>query len=72
MLELWKDSSSFLHHDNASSHTALVIGDNFSKNSTDVILQPLYPPDPALCDYCLFSKLKTPLRGQRFDTIEEI
>ena len=29
--DLWKDNSWFLHHDNAPSHTALVIRDHFRK-----------------------------------------
>lgn len=70
--ELWKDNSWFLHHDNAPSHTALVIRDHFAKNSTHTVPQPPYSPDLAPCDFWLFSKLKRPLRGHRFDTIEEI
>ena len=31
-----------------------------------------YSPDLAPCDFWLFPKLKIPLRGHRFDTIEEI
>ncbi|KAK5650005.1 hypothetical protein RI129_001034 [Pyrocoelia pectoralis] len=56
--ELWAANSWFLHHDNAPSHTALVLRDHFVKNST--------------IDFCLFAKLKGPLRGHRFDTIEVI
>ena len=48
--DLWKDNSWFLHHDNAPSHTALVLRDYFAKNSTHVVLQPSYSPDLAPCD----------------------
>ena len=34
--------------------------------------KPPYSPDLAPCDFCLFPKLKRPLLGHRFDTIEEI
>ncbi|KAG5309892.1 MOS1T transposase, partial [Acromyrmex insinuator] len=61
-----------LHHDNAPSHTSLVVRDHFAKNSTHIIPQPPYSPDLAPCDFWLFSKLKRPLRGHRFETIEEI
>ncbi|KAG5309479.1 MOS1T transposase, partial [Acromyrmex insinuator] len=61
-----------LHYDNAPSHTSLVVRDHFAKNSTHIILQPPYSPDLAPCDFWLFSKLKRPLRGHRFETIEEI
>jgi transposase len=70
--ELWKDNSWFLHHDNAPSHTALVLRDHFAKNSTHIVPQPPYSPDLAPCDFWLFPKLKRPLRGHRFDSIEEI
>ena len=35
--ELWANNSCFLHHDNAPSHTALVLRDHFVKNSTHII-----------------------------------
>jgi len=70
--ELWADNSWFLHHDNAPSHTALILRDHFVKNSTRIVPQPPYSPDLAPCDFWLFPKLKRPLRGHRFDTIEEI
>ena len=59
-------------HDNASSHTALVLRDHFAKNSTHIVPQPPYSPDFAPCDFWLFPKFKRPFRGHRFDTIEEI
>ena len=68
----WADNSWFLHHDNVASHTALVLCDHFAKNSTHIIPQPPYSPDLAPCDFWLFPKLKRPLQGHRFDTIEEI
>ena len=68
----WAGNSWFLHHDNAPSHTALVYRDHFAKNSTHIVPQPQYSPDLALCDFWLFPKLKRPLRGHRFDTIEQI
>ena len=70
--DLWKENSWFLHHDNAPSHSALVIRDHFAKNFTHIVPQPPYPPDLAPCDFWLFNKMKRPLRGHRFDTIEEI
>ena len=36
-------------------------------------LSPLpYSPDLALCDFWLFPKLKSPLKGKRFQTVDEI
>jgi hypothetical protein len=37
-----------------------------------VIPHPPYSPDLAPCDYFLFPKMKSKLKGRRFDTIEEI
>ena len=34
--------------------------------------QPLYSVDLALVDFFIFPKLKTPMKGKRFPTIEEI
>ena len=56
----------FLHHDNAPSHTALVLRDHFVKNSTHIFPQPPYSPD------FLLAKLKGPLRGTCFESIDEI
>ena len=36
------------------------------------VTQPPYNPDLAPCDFCLFPKLKSPLKGKRFQTIDEI
>lgn len=44
----------------------------FAKNSTNIVPQPPYSPDLAPCDFWLFSKLKRPLRGNRFESIEDI
>ena len=68
----WADNSWFLHHDNAPSHTALVLRDHFAKNSTHIVPQPRYSPDLAPCDFWLFRKVERQLQGHRFDTIEKI
>ena len=61
-----------MHHDNAPSHTTLVLRDHFAKNSTHIVPQPPYSPNLSPCDFWLFRKLKRPLRGHSLDTIEEI
>ncbi|EFN84732.1 hypothetical protein EAI_10534, partial [Harpegnathos saltator] len=53
-------------------HTALVLREHFAKNSTHIVPQPPYSPDLAPCDFWLLNKLKRPLWGHRFDSIEEI
>ena len=66
------DNSWFFHHDNAPSHTELVLRDHFARKSTHIVPQPPYSPDLAPCNFLLFFNLKKPLRGHCFDTNEEI
>ncbi|EFN78101.1 Histone-lysine N-methyltransferase SETMAR, partial [Harpegnathos saltator] len=61
-----------LHHDNARSHTSTLVREFLSKNSTNVAPQAPYSPDMAPCDLFLFPLLKKPLRGQRFESIEDM
>ena len=43
-----------------------------AKNKTVIMTQPPYSADLAPDGFFLFSKLKTPMKGKRFATIEEI
>ncbi|KAG5344387.1 SETMR methyltransferase, partial [Acromyrmex heyeri] len=43
-----------------------------AKNNTLMMPQPPYSSDLAPCDFFLFSKLKRPMKGRRYATIEEI
>lgn len=70
--ELWKNNSWILHHDNAPCHKAIIVTEFLTKNSTNIIDQAPYSPDMAPCDFFLFPKLKLPLRGRRFESIEAI
>jgi len=65
--ELWENQTLVLHHDNAPVDASLLI-----RNRTSVVLHPPYSPDLAPADFFLFPKLKTTLKGRRFQTIEEI
>ncbi|KAG5347613.1 MOS1T transposase, partial [Acromyrmex charruanus] len=62
----------FLHHDNAPAHTSLLVREFLAKNNTLMMPQPPYSPDLAPCDFFLFPKLKRPMKGRRYATIEEI
>ena len=44
----------------------------FVKHKSTQVTQPRYSPDLAPCDFWLFPKLKSPLKGKRFQTISEI
>ena len=69
--DLWKNKNWLLHHDNAH-HTSLLVRKFLTKNNTLMMPQPPYSPDLALCDFFLFPKLKRPMKGRRYATIEEI
>lgn len=70
--ELWINNSWIFHDDNAPSHRAAIVTEFKAKNATNTIDQPPYSPDLAPSDYFLFPKLKLPLRGTRFESIESI
>jgi transposase len=61
-----------LHHDNAPAHASLLIRSYLAKYQTSVVLHPPYSPDLAPGDFFLFPKLKTTLKGRRFETNEKI
>ena len=70
--ELWENRTSMLHHDNALARASLLIRSYLAKQKTSVVPEPPYSPDLAPAKFFLFPKLKTTLKGRRFQTIEEI
>ena len=70
--DLWNNKNWLLHHDNAPAHTSLLVRKFLAKTNTLMMLQPPYSPDLAPCDFFLFPKLKRPMKGRRYPTIEEI
>jgi len=61
-----------LHHDNAPAHASLLIRSYPAKHQTYVVPHPPYSPDSPPADFFLLPKLKTTLKGRRFQTIEKI
>jgi len=59
-----------LHHDNAPAHSVLSTREFLADKQIPIVPRPPYSPDPAPCDFFLFSKIKTDLKGQRFDNHE--
>jgi transposase len=59
-----------LHYDKAPPHTSLLIREFLAKQETIVVPQPPYSPDLAPADFFLFPKLKSTLKGRRFQTVE--
>ncbi|KAI6658240.1 hypothetical protein LOD99_15509 [Oopsacas minuta] len=61
-----------LHHDNASSHTAIRTHEFLENSGLKTLPHSLCSPDLAPCDFSLFPRLKDQLRGRRFSTNEEL
>lgn len=67
-----KLSELYYLHDNAPIHTSGVSISNIEKLGLNLLSHPPYSPDLAPSDYYLFRHLKKELRGQNFDTKEEL
>jgi transposase len=61
-----------LHHDNAAAHTSFLVRNFLAKNEMAIVPHPSYSPDLAPADFFLFPKLKSTLKGRRFETSDEI
>lgn len=61
-----------LHHDNAPAHTSFVVSDYLAKTGVTTIPQPPYSPDVAPPDFFLFPRLKTPMKGKHFGSVDNI
>ena len=70
--EMWENQTWMLHHNNAPAHASLLILSYLAKHQTSVVPHSHYSPDLAPADFFLFPKLKTTLKGSRFQIIEEI
>ncbi|KAJ4427937.1 hypothetical protein ANN_23947 [Periplaneta americana] len=70
--DMWTVNNWHLHHDNAPAHSSQLIHTFLAKHGITTARQPPYSPDLAPCDFWLFPKLKTPLKGSRFESREEI
>ena len=59
-------------HDNARSHASRAVSEILEKYGWQVLPHPPYSPDMSPPDFDLFPRLKKPLRGERFSSIEEV
>ena len=55
-----------LHHDKAPAHSTVTCRLFMTKHHITQVFQLPYSPDLALCDFWLFTKLKSPLKRRRF------
>ena len=64
---LWEAHAWTLHHDNAPAHTALNIRQFLAERNIAT-----YSPDLTPCDFFLFPKIKSVLKGTHFSDIDSI
>ena len=69
---LWEANACALHHDNAPTHTALSICQFLPERSIATLEHPPYSPALAPCDFFLFPKIKSVLKGTHFSDIDSI
>ena len=65
---LFKSAQWHFHQDNAPVHNSIFATDYLTKMGINTVCHPSYSLDLALCDFCLFPKL----RDCRYETIEEM
>ena len=70
--QVWATADWQLHPDNTPAHAPCFIESFLVKHQITQVTQPHYSPDLVPCDFWLFPKLKSPLQGKRFQTIDEI
>jgi hypothetical protein len=68
----WKRGDWQLHHDNTPAHSSHLVQNFLAKHQIPQVPQPPDSPDMAPCDFFLFPKVKMPLKGKRFQDMEEI
>ncbi len=61
-----------LLHDNATPHTAHVVQDLIDSYGWEILPHPAYSPDLSPCNFHLFPAFKMPMRGTRYNTLDEI
>jgi hypothetical protein len=66
------ESGALILHDNARPHIAQSVKDVMADYKWEVLPHATYSLDMSPSDYDLFPKLKNPLRGQRFPTLNAL
>ena len=70
--EMWKNGSWVLHQDNAPTHNALSVKSFLTKHKITMLEHPPYSLDLAPCDFFLFPKIKSALKGTRFESVDAV
>ena len=61
-----------LHHNTVPAHAALSVAQFLASKCITVMPQPPYLLDLAPCDFFLFQKAKSPVKGHHFESTEDI
>lgn len=61
-----------VHHDNAPAHSSLIVREFLAKKSIPTLPHPPYSPDLTPCDFFLFPKIKSHLKGTHHGGVEEV
>jgi transposase len=69
---MWKNSSWVLHQDNTPAHNTLSIKKFLMKHKITVLEHPPYSPVLAPGDFFLFPKIKSALKGTRFESVDAV
>ena len=67
--QLWATGDWQLHQDNVPAHASRLVQSFLVKHQITQVTQPRYSPD---CNFRLFPKLKSPLKGKRLQIVNEI
>ena len=70
--QLWASGDQQLHQDNVPAHASHLVQSFLVKHQITQVTQLPCSSDLAPYDFWLFPKLKSPLRGKRFQTFDEI
>ena len=67
----WATGDRQCHHDNVLAHASCLVQNFLAKHQITQVTQPLYSPDLVPCNFWLFPKLQSPLKGKRFQAIND-
>jgi histone-lysine N-methyltransferase SETMAR len=69
--DLWKNGW-VLYQDNTPVHSAFSIHRFLTEKNISILQHPPYSPDLAPCDFFLFPKIKSLLKGTHFQTVDDV
>jgi histone-lysine N-methyltransferase SETMAR len=70
--ERWRNQDWLRHNDNAPAHTALSLQRFLAAKNMAAVPHTPYSPDLAPCDFFLFPRMKSKLKGRRSQKVTEI